>query len=252
MVKVQNKVSNQGTVVHKNAKQSEPPGTEVKINKEGNTSGVRGIELPPHVRDFRILRNGKLIYTDIDPDRPRTTASLRSVGEEITSTSISEDIFESQPIPVSSQVENSSRSTTTSFPDNARPCEVILTDVFASDETAKLKLLNFNPDKNHSVHSQPSEEKILLENISPKLPIAWPKSNDSEAWENLDSAVYSRLLSTKVPLEERVALLESTIYDQATILFGVCSPPKTKLDGLSRRARYSISLVKSKSSSRKN
>ena len=160
MVEVENMNRKQGTVVHTDAKQSEPPGPEVKIDKEGDTSGVRGIELPPHVRDFRILRNGKLIYTDIDPDRPRTTASLRTVGEENTSNPICEDFPESQSIPVSSQVENSSRPkipTIDSFP--YRPCEVILSDIFASDETEKLKLLNCNQDKTHSVHSQPLEDK---------------------------------------------------------------------------------------------
>ena len=162
MVKVKNSNRKQGIVVHTDAKQSEPPDPEVKINKEGNTSGDRGIELPPHARDFRILRNGKLIYTDIDPDRPRTTVSLRSVGEEVTSNPISEDILDSHTIPVSSQVENSSRPNipTTDFSkDNTRPCEVILTDIFASNEAAKLKLLNCNQDKTHSVHSQPLEDK---------------------------------------------------------------------------------------------
>ena len=53
----------------------------------------------------------------------------RTVDEENTSNPICEDFPDSQSIPVSSQVENSSRpkiSTIDSFP--YRPCEVILSE----------------------------------------------------------------------------------------------------------------------------
>jgi len=90
----------------------------------------------------------------------------------------------------------------------------------SSIQTEKSKLLSVIQDNPHSEHSQRIEDEQFLQKVHPKAPIAWPKTGGSVAWESLDSAVYSRLVGSNVPLIECVDLLETTIHDQAAILLG--------------------------------
>ena len=121
-------------------------------------------------------------------------------------------------------------------------CKVILDDVFATDPTAKSKALKVNLEKTHSVLSRWSGDKNFLEQSVKRDPIAWPKMTDDESWAHLDSAVYSRLVGATL-IQEKVEILENTIYDQACHLFGHPSPSSKKIfRGKNRRARLSISL----------
>ena len=79
--------------------------------------------------------------------------------------------------------------------------------------------------------------------------IAWPKMSDDDSWSQLDSAVYSRLVGAS-SIQEKVELLENTIYDQATCIFGHPSRPNKSFRGLNRRACQSINLCIEKNSSK--
>ena len=103
-------------------------------------------------------------------------------------------------------------------------CKVIVKDIFEENPTEKSKLLKANLDKNHSVASHRFSDKDFLEQSEKKEPIAWPKMSDDDSWSQLDSAVYSRLVGAS-SIQEKVELLENTIYDQATCIFGHPSRP---------------------------
>ena len=69
--------------------------------------------------------------------------------------------------------------------------------------------------------------------------------NDNNSWEELDSAV-SNLLVGAAFVFERVELLEKSIYDQGSLLFGFLPRKEKSLSGLIRRAQHSIKLVTEK------
>ena len=117
-------------------------------------------------------------------------------------------------------------------------CKVIVKDIFEENLTEKSKLLKANLDKNHSVASHRFSDKDFLEQSEKKEPIAWPKMSDDDSWSQLDSAVYSRLVGAS-SIQEKVELLENTIYHQATCIFGHPSRPNKSFRGLNRRARQS-------------
>ena len=71
--------------------------------------------------------------------------------------------------------------------------------------------------------------------------------SDDDSWSQLDSAVYSHLVGAS-SIQEKVELLENTIYDQATCIFGHPSRPNKSFRGLNRRARQSINLCIEKNS----
>ena len=121
-------------------------------------------------------------------------------------------------------------------------CQVVLNDILSSGETAKFKALNSSRDKNHSALSRQPYDSVYLESLNKKDPIAWPSMKPSDMWTQLDDDV-SRLLVGAPTVHERVALLESSIYSQASLLFGHLPPPKKGLRGLNRRAQHSIQLV---------
>ena len=129
-----------------------------------------------------------------------------------------------------------------------RPCKVILND-FLSDNssTVKSKVLEVNQDINHSVLPHELSGGDYLSTVEKKASIAWPRMDDEESWNKLDSAVFSKLISTPAPsIAKRVSLLETTIFSQASLIFGLTPPPKKGLRGLNRRALYSINLIKEK------
>ena len=206
----------------------------------GNTSDA-GVPKLPQLDNlaFRVLRNGKKypIFTDPDPDRPRTTA-LKCEGEvdfsieSSTKIELDDVCLDNNPLV-----------------DSIRPCCVVLDDCMSLTRSEKpLKPLILCPEKTHSASSRRSDDSQYLDSVNQKTPIVWPKSSDLDAWESLDCAVYSRLLASKPSLQERVNLLEEVIYEQASILFGLKAVPETRIRGKSRRASHSIYLVKKKNS----
>ena len=120
---------------------------------------------------------------------------------------------------------------------------MILKDVFEGEPTEKSNVLKAHQDNNHSVFSRRFSDKDFLEQSAKKQPIAWPKMSDEDSWCLLDSAVYSRLVGVS-SIQEKVELLETTIYDQASRLF----PPLNGSKGLNRRSRTSIKLCIEKNS----
>ena len=151
-----------GTAVRLDAKQSEPPGSEVL----GNTSDA-GVSKLPQLDNlaFRVLRNGKKypIVTDPDPDRPRTTA-LKCEGE------------------VDFSIESSTKTELDDVPldscpliDSIRPCRVVLDDCWSLTRSEKpVKLLISSPEKTHSANSQQSDDLQYLDSLDQKTPIVWP------------------------------------------------------------------------------
>ena len=126
-------------------------------------------------------------------------------------------------------------------------CKVILKDVFEGEPTEKSNALKAHQDNNHSVFSRRFSDKDFLEQSAKKQPIAWPKMSDEDSWCLLDSADYSRLVGVS-SIQEKVELLETTIYDQASRLFGHPVPPFNCSKGLNRRSRMSIKLCIEKNS----
>ena len=124
-------------------------------------------------------------------------------------------------------------------------CQVLLDDVLSGGFTEKFRTLKLNPDQTHSVSSRHALEKHFLENIQTKDPIAWPKMNNDSDWEQLDSAV-GNILVNLPSLFERVSLLEDSIYNKGSLLFGFIPKKQKTLKGLNRRAKHSIELVKQK------
>ena len=98
-------------------------------------------------------------------------------------------------------------------------CQVVLHDVLSTSSTEKFQTLNFNLDKTHSVNSRQTLDSHYLNNLFQKDPIAWPKMNDNNGWEQLDSAV-SNLLFRAASVFERVELLEKSIIIIALYLLG--------------------------------
>ena len=126
-------------------------------------------------------------------------------------------------------------------------CKVIVKDIFEGEPTAKSNALKAHQDNNHSVFSRRCSDKDFLEQLAKKQPITWPKMSDEDSWCLLDSAVYSRLVGVS-SIQEKVELLETTIYDQASRLFGHPVPSMNGSKGLNRRSRMSIKLCIEKNS----
>ena len=57
-------------------------------------------------------------------------------------------------------------------------CKVVLRDIYSEGLTVKSNLLKFKQDKTHSVLSQKSTEKLLLETLKRKDHIIWPPSSN--------------------------------------------------------------------------
>ena len=124
-------------------------------------------------------------------------------------------------------------------------CQVVLHDVLSTSSTEKFQTLNLNLDKTHSVNSRQTLDSHYLNNLFQKDPIAWPKMSDNNGWEQLDSAV-SNLLVGAASVFECVELLEKSIYDQGSLLFGFLPRKEKSLSGLNRGAQHSIKLVTEK------
>ena len=69
--------------------------------------------------------------------------------------------------------------------------------------------------------------------------------SDNNSWEQLDSAV-SNLLVGAASVFERVELLEKSIYDQGSLLFGLLQRKEKSLSGHNRRPQHSIKVVTEK------
>ena len=93
---------------------------------------------------------------------------------------------------------------------------MVLDDILLSDQTEKFKVLKPNQEYNHSAYSHQPSDRCYLECLVKKDPIAWPKMNESEKWSQLDDGT----------IQERVALLEKSIYNKASLLYGHLPPPK--------------------------
>ena len=106
-------------------------------------------------------------------------------------------------------------------------------------------MLDFNLDKTHSVSSRQTLDSHYLNNLVQKDPTAWPKMSDNNAWEQLDSAV-SNLLVGATSVFEHVELLEKSLSDQGSLLFGLLPRKEKSLSSLNRRAQHSIKLVTEK------
>ena len=124
-------------------------------------------------------------------------------------------------------------------------CQVVLHNVLPTSSTEKFQMLDFNLDKTHSANSCWALDSHYLNTLFQKDPIAWPKMSDNNSWEQLDSAV-SNLLVGAASVFERVELLEKSIYDQGSLLFGLLPRKEKSLSGLNRRAQHSIKLVTEK------
>lgn len=85
-------------------------------------------------------------------------------------------------------------------------------------------MLNGSLDKTHSAPSHRSIEVCYLDSICLKDPIARPIMTQSEKWQQLDDV--SVLLVGDSAICDRLNLLEDTIYNQASLLFGHAPPPK--------------------------
>ena len=95
--------------------------------------------------------------------------------------------------------------------------------------------------------SQLREEETYLHELRVKTPIEWGKMKD-ERWSELDNAVASKLHPCNT-LSERVQLLEETIYEEASKIFGLMKATNKKpLSGKSRRTLRSIALIDQKRS----
>jgi len=68
-----------------------------------------------------------------------------------------------------------------------------LNDVLSFGSTEKFKLRKINPEKTHSVKTQQPIIDNHLEHVQMKLPIAWPKMDESDRWDDLDEKVSSKL-----------------------------------------------------------
>ena len=105
-------------------------------------------------------------------------------------------------------------------------------------------MLKASQENTHTTSSHLSKEKRLLEGVSMKTPIAWGKAND-EHWAQLDDIVSRKLINCN-SLTEWLDLLQNTIYNEATNIFGLSQPPKRNLAGQSRRTKLSIQFIKGK------
>ena len=183
-------------------------------------------------RSTKLKQNNYNKITNLpnDPDRKRTI--------------LSEIDFENDPgkqtnsDPQSKSKDNSSANKNSTVSE----CQVVLEDVLSGGPTGKYKMLIDSPDNTHSAYSHRPIDKIFLNTIAKKERIAWPRMNDSDKWNKLDSAVAPLLVGLPT-VHERIALLESVIYSQASLIFGHLPPPKRGLRGLNRRAQSSIKLV---------
>ena len=128
---------------------------------------------------------------------------------------------------------------------NVKECQVVLNDFLSSGSIVKSKMLNGNPDNPHSVPSHRPADRSYLEKLAKKDPIAWPKMSDEEKWTNFDNIVAGSLCGAST-IFNRLSLLVNTIYQQASLLFGIKEKSKKNLKGLNRRAQHSIALIKEK------
>ena len=120
-------------------------------------------------------------------------------------------------------------------------CQVVLLDVLYTSSTEKFQTLNFNLDKTHRVNFRQILDSHYLNKLFQKNPIAWPKMSHNNSWEQLDSAV-SNLLVGAASVFERVELLDKSIYDQGSLLFGLLPRKEKSPSSLNRTAQHSIKL----------
>ena len=170
-----------------------------------------------------------------DSDCLRTT--LTDIDFNITS-GCGSKILEDNNNPQFNSIDVCSHTTPLEKP-IVSDCQVVLEDIFSDDQTGKLKVLMSSQDKTHSATSHQSKDKYHLESIIKKDPIAWPSMKDSDLWSQLDDTVSSCLFGGS-SIYRRVDLLETSIYSKAALIFGHLPPPKKGLQGLNRRAKYSI------------
>ena len=69
--------------------------------------------------------------------------------------------------------------------------------------------------------------------------------SDNNSWEQIDSAV-SNLHVGAASVFDRVELLEKSIYDQGSLLFGLLQRKEKSLSGHNRRPQHSIKVVTEK------
>ena len=119
--------------------------------------------------------------------------------------------------------------------------QIVLEDVSSSRDAVELKMLKAIQENTHTTSSHLTKEKRLLEGLSVKTPIAWGKAND-QRWAQLDDIVSSKLINCN-SLTERLDLLQNTLYNEATNIFGHSQPPKRNLAEQSRRTKFSIQLI---------
>ena len=146
------------------SKLSKPPASEVTL---GDTSDVGVSKSSLHICT---LVSGKILVSDFDSDRPQTNDSLQNANESEVDFSIVQSDFTS----------------VASLPS----CKVVLEDFLPSIQTEKSKLLNVIQENTHSDHSQRLGHDKFRQQVNPKLPIAWPKTNDNVAWQTFSHFFY--------------------------------------------------------------
>ena len=127
-------------------------------------------------------------------------------------------------------------------------CKVVLEDILIPGAAEKLQL-NSQDAKAHMSLSQHTTDEKYLQGLDLKTPIAWGTMKD-ERWSEFDSAVASKLHPSN-SLSERVKLLEDTIYEEGSKIFGFSKPKVKNLSGRSRRTIKSIKLIILKNSFQK-
>ena len=176
---------------------------------------------------------GLIRSTNINNNDSLTNLSTLSIGPDCLRTAPSEVDFNLSSCGGTTFTKdkflNSQNSTTclrsSSAANNVQECQVVLNDILSCGQTEKFKTLKTSPEKNHSAPSRQPIDIVYLETLAQKYPVAWPFMKDNERWNQLDNNVYNLLVGGS-SVYDRVALLETSIYSQASLLFGHLPPPK--------------------------
>ena len=102
---------------------------------------------------------------------------------------------------------------------------------------------------NHSADPRIAKDKKYLNALSERKEIAWPSMNDASAWKSFEESVMKKLspASQGLSVGARLEFLQDTIYDCASIAFGLKSPSsKQAVSHFSDNKNKVIKLVKSK------